>query len=197
MNTLLGLLLGIGLSAAAGFKVFVPLLVTSIASLTGQLEVAESFSWISTYPALITLSIATLLEIAAYFIPAVDNLLDTVATPAAVIAGAVITSSFVGEVSPFLKWALRIIGGSTAATVQLSTVAVRGASTAGTGGAANPVLNLIETASSAFTAIVTILLPYLAIIIVLALLYFIISKLLPQLKKFIARLMQNNKSYPK
>src|SRR5580765_6236286 len=95
MDTLTSIFLGIGLSAACGFRVFVPMLVMSVASLSGHLTLAPGFQWIATYPALITFSVATAVEIAGYYIPWLDHLLDTMATPAAVIAGTIITASMV------------------------------------------------------------------------------------------------------
>src|SRR6266699_2021582 len=135
METLLSICVGIGLSAACGFRVFVPLLVMSIAALSGHLTLAHGFEWIGSYPALIALSVATCLEIAGYYIPWVDNLLDTISSPAAIIAGTLITASVITDLSPFLKWTLAIIaGGGAAGIVQGTTVVARGASSVGTGG---------------------------------------------------------------
>src|SRR6476620_10855855 len=103
METLLSICLGIGLSAACGFRVFVPPLIMSIAALSGHLSLAHGFEWIGSYPALIAFSVATCLEVSGYYIPWVDHLLDTIATPAAIVAGAVITASMVADMSPFLK----------------------------------------------------------------------------------------------
>src|SRR5262245_27801838 len=129
METLSSICLGIGLSAACGFRVFVPLLVMSIASLSGHLTLASGFDWIGTYPALITFSVATALEIAAYYVPWFDNLLDSIATPAAIIAGTLITAAMVGHLSPLWKWTLAIIaGGGAAGLVQGTTVFARGMS---------------------------------------------------------------------
>jgi hypothetical protein len=61
--------LGVGLAAATGLRVFLPLLVASVAAYTGHLPLAESFAWLATPPALILLSVATLVEILAYYIP--------------------------------------------------------------------------------------------------------------------------------
>ena len=99
---ILTVLMGIGLSAASGFRIFVPFLVISIASISGNLTLADSFGWIGTVPALITFSVATVLEIAGYFIPWVDNILDTIATPTAVIAGIILTASVITGMSPSL-----------------------------------------------------------------------------------------------
>src|ERR1041385_7477388 len=160
MNILLSVCLGIGLSAACGFRVFVPLLVMSIASLSGHLALAHGFEWIGTYPALVTFAVATCVEIAAYYIPWVDNFLDTIATPAAIVAGTLVTASLVTDVSPLLKWTLAIIaGGGAAAAVQGTTVVARGASSAGTGGLANPLLATVELAGSVVTSVLAILAP--------------------------------------
>src|SRR5258706_15887545 len=139
METFLSACLGIGLSAACGFRVFVPLLVMSIAALSGHLSLAHGFEWIGSYPALIAFSVATCLEVAGYYIPWVDHLLDTIATPAAIVAGTIATASMVSDVSPFLKWTLAIIaGGGAAGMVQGTTVLARGASGGTTASLANP-----------------------------------------------------------
>src|SRR5947209_5055832 len=98
-STLLSICLGIGLSAACGFRVFVPLLVMSIASLSGHLSLAPGFAWIGTYPALLTFAVATILEIAGYYIPWLDHALDILASPAAIVAGTVATASVVTGMS--------------------------------------------------------------------------------------------------
>ena len=87
METVLSLLVGIGLSAACGFRVFVPLLMVSISAMSGHLVLAPGFEWLGSLPALIAFSVATCLEIAGYYVPWVDHLLDSVSTPAAVVAG--------------------------------------------------------------------------------------------------------------
>src|SRR5436305_9635077 len=149
MEAVLGVCLGIGLSAACGFRVFVPMLVMSIASLSGHLSLAPGFSWIGTYPALVTFSVATVLEIGGYFIPWLDHLLDTMATPAAIVAGTVVTAAIVTNMSPMMKWTLAIIaGGGAAALVQSATVVARGISTGTTGGMGNPLIATIELGGS-------------------------------------------------
>ena len=117
METLTSILLGIGLSAATGFRIFVPFLVASIAAITGYLPLSPSFEWIGTYPALILFGAATILEIAAYYIPWLDNLLDSIATPAAFVAGAILMVAVVSGLPPLAKWALAIIAGSGAAGI--------------------------------------------------------------------------------
>lgn len=149
METVLSLCVGIGLSAACGFRVFVPLLLMSIASYTGHLTLGSGFDWIGSQPALIAFSVATALEIGGYYVPWLDHLLDTVSTPAAIVAGTVITASFVTDLSPFLRWTLAVVaGGGAAGLVQGSTVLLRGGSTLVTGGLGNPVFATAELAGS-------------------------------------------------
>jgi hypothetical protein len=166
-ETILTLLMGIGLSAASGFRIFVPFLVLSIASLSGYLELGEAFNWIGTVPALITFSIATMFEIGGYYIPWVDNLLDTIASPAAVIAGIILMASAVTGMSPLLKWSLAIIaGGGIAATVQTATSATRAASTVTTGGIGNPAVSTAELGGSLSLSLLAVFVPAAAAVIV-------------------------------
>lgn len=173
METFLSFLVGLGLSAACGFRVFVPLLVASAAARSGHLHLAQGFAWLGSDAALIAFGTATVLEIAGYYIPWVDNLLDTLASPAAVIAGTVVTASMITDLSPFLRWTLAAIaGGGVAGLVQGATVVTRGASTAGTGGLANPILATAELGGSIFTSVLSILAPFLVAFLVAALLCF-------------------------
>src|SRR2546423_1854095 len=139
-HTFLSICVGIGLSAACGFRIFVPLLCLSIASFTGQLHLAGSFAWIGTPPALIAFGVATIVEIAAYFIPFLDNLLDTVAIPTAAVAGTIATGSVMTtDMDPLWRWALAIIaGGGMATSTQLATTKLRAVSSVTTAGAGNP-----------------------------------------------------------
>jgi len=168
-ETLLTILMGIGLSAASGFRIFIPFLVISIASLTGNLTLADSFSWIGTYPALITFSMATILEIAGYYIPWVDNILDTIASPFAVVAGIVLMASVVLGMSPLLKWTLAIIaGGGVAGTIQALTGVTRITSSITTGGLGNPAVSTVESGSSLTLAAFAIFTPVIAGLVVIA-----------------------------
>jgi len=178
METMLSIFVGVGLAAACGFRIFVPLLVMSIASLTGQIALAPEFEWIATYPALAAFSIATLFEVAAYYIPWLDNLLDTIAVPAATVAGTIVMASAVSEMTPFLKWGLAVIvGGGVAGTVQGFTSIVRLASTATTGGLGNPAVSTVEAGGSVVLSILAITLPVVAVIAVVVILFFAFRKI--------------------
>lgn len=184
METLLAVSLGIGLSAACGFRVFVPLLVMSVASISGHLTLAPGFQWIGTYPALVTFSVATVVEIGGYYIPWVDHLLDTMATPAAIVAGTVITAAMVSNTSPLLKWTLAAIaGGGAAGLVQGTTVLARGVSTATTGGLGNPFFATIELGGALFTSILALLVPLLAVGLIAVFLFVIGRKVAQKTRK--------------
>jgi len=177
MEQLLGVFIGVGLSATCGFRIFVPLLGMSIAHHAGALSFSQGFDWIGSWPATIAFGIAMVIEIAAYYIPWLDNMLDTIATPAAIVAGTIATASMVGDVTPFFRWSLAIIaGGGVAGLIQGSSVLVRGASTASTAGLANPAVSTGELIASVTGTLISIVLPTIAILIVVI----IISWLLPR-----------------
>jgi hypothetical protein len=172
MDTFLSICIGVGLATACGLRVFIPLLVVSVASHFGQLPLSPGFHWMSSTSALIAFSVASGLEVAGYYVPWVDNALDTIATPSAMIAGTIVTVALMANVDPFYKWALGIIaGGGMAGLMQGTTVVARGASSAGTGGLANPLLATAELIGSILLSILAVVVPIL-VILVLAVVFF-------------------------
>lgn len=160
MDALVSVALGLGLSAACGFRVFVPLLTIGVAARAGYLDLSPGFEWFATTPAILAFATATILEVAAYYAPWVDNLLDTVATPAAVVAGMVASASVFVDFPPLVRWTVAIIGGGTAAgLIQGATALLRLKSTVLTGGLGNPVLATAEAASSTVTSLLALLVP--------------------------------------
>jgi len=177
METLLGIPIGIGLSAACGFRVFVPLLVMNLASLTGNLHLGPGFEWIGSTYATMAFGTATVLEVLAYYIPWLDHILDVITSPAAVIAGTIATASTVIDMSPFLKWTLGIIaGGGVAAIVQGATVALRTKSSVLTAGMGNPLVATGELAGSVITSFLAIIVPILCLILIALLCIFVTWK---------------------
>ena len=169
---------GIGLSAATGFRLFVPFLVLSIAGLTGHIDLAPGFVWLATPAAAIMLAVATVLEIGAYYVPWLDNALDSVATPAAAVAGTLAAASMFGDMSPLFQWVLAAIaGGGVATAVQGSTVLLRGASSLSTGGMGNFAVATTELVGSTSMSIMAIVVPVLAFILVVGFLVWIAGKL--------------------
>ncbi|WP_299439201.1 DUF4126 domain-containing protein [uncultured Aquimarina sp.] len=171
-ETILSICLGIGLAASVGFRVFLPLLAVSLAGHYGVIPLNSSWEWVGSNIALIVLSIATVVEILAYYIPWFDNLLDTIAIPLAAIAGTAVMVSTVANLSPVVTWALAIIaGGGTATTVKSTMGASRLTSTATTGGLANPVIATVETGTASIMSAVSIFIAPLAIILVILLFF--------------------------
>lgn len=182
METILSLCLGIGLAASAGFRVFLPLFALSLAAYFNVWELNESWSWIGGTTAVVTLGIATFVEILAYYIPVVDNALDAIAIPLATVAGTAVMVSTVADLSPVITWALAIIaGGGTAAAIKSSAGATRLGSTVSTAGIANPVVSTVETGTSVIMSIVSIFLPILALVLVVFIFY-IVFKLYKKLE---------------
>lgn len=170
MELVLSICLGVGLSAACGFRVFVPLLGMSVAALSGHLTLAPSFEWIGSWPAFTCFLAATALELAAYYIPWLDNLLDSIATPAAIVAGTIITAAVVTDMSPLMRWSLALIaGGGTAGVIQSATAALRGTSSVTTGGLANWALSSTELAASVGTTILSLVVPVLTTLVAILL----------------------------
>jgi hypothetical protein len=158
---------GVGLAAACGFRVFVPLLALGIAGGFGVVPLAHGFEWLASPAALVAFAVATLLEAAAYKIPWLDHALDTLATPAALFAGVFMVAATTAGLPPALRVSLALIaGGGTATLVQGATVVARLKSTAVTGGLGNPLLALAELGLSVATSLFAILAPLLGLILV-------------------------------
>ena len=173
-TTLLSIALGIGLVASTGFRIFLPLFGLSLAAYFGLWPVNENFQWLASTPALVILGVATVVEVAAYLIPVVDNLLDTLAVPLAGLAGTAVMASTMADLSPATTWALAIIaGGGAAAAIKGTTATTRVASTATTGGLANPVFSLLETGAAVFMTVLSLLIPFAAVALTLLLAFWL------------------------
>ncbi|HET7812374.1 MAG TPA: DUF4126 domain-containing protein [Steroidobacteraceae bacterium] len=167
LDTLLSITLGVALAAATGFRVFLPLLVTSVAAYTGHLHLADSFAWLGTPAALAMLAVAAVVEVLAYYIPAVDNLLDALTTPLALVAGTVVSAAVITDMPPLVKWSTAIIaGGGAAALTQGVTTLVRAKSTAFTAGLGNPVVSTAEMLAAATISLLALAAPLLALALV-------------------------------
>jgi len=171
-ETIFSILLGIGLAASVGFRVFVPLFALSIAAYFDVIPLNESWQWVGSTAAMITLGIATIVEIIAYLIPWLDNLLDSIAVPLAAIAGTAVMLSTMADMEPLITWSLAIIaGGGTATAIKASTSTTRLASTATTGGIANPIVATVESGTSIVMSILAFVAPVLAILLVIIILW--------------------------
>ncbi|MBU1676550.1 DUF4126 domain-containing protein, partial [bacterium] len=166
METALSLMLGLGLAAAVGFRIFVPFLMVSLAAHTGHLDLSDGQAWIGTLPALIMFAAATLAEIAAYHLPWFDHLLDILSGPAAVVCGAILMASAAVDMEPLVKWPVAIIaGGGTAGLIRGASAGLRVGSTALTGGFANPGFTAVETGGSLTLTLLALLVPVAALVL--------------------------------
>ncbi len=186
-DTIISVFLGIGLAASVGFRVFLPLFALSLASYFNVWELNDSWEWIGSLAAVIALGVAMLVEIFAYFIPWVDNILDSVAVPLAAIAGTAVMVSTVADLDPIVTWALAIIaGGGTATAIKGAGATGRLASTATTGGLGNPIISTVETGTAVVVSTASIFAPILAavlVIIILVIIFTIYRKLRPARKQ--------------
>jgi hypothetical protein len=175
----LSILAGIGLSAAAGFRIFVPLLATCLAARFDWIELAGGFAWLGTDTALIVLAVATVIEILAYYVPWVDNALDTIATPTAVVAGVMLTASVITDLPPLARWTLAIVAGGGAASIfQGLTAGTRTLSSFSTAGLANPVVATAELGAAVALAVLALLVPVAAFVAVVVLAWWAMKRLL-------------------
>ncbi|KGK29001.1 DUF4126 domain-containing protein [Cellulophaga sp. E6(2014)] len=183
-ETILSIFLGIGLAASVGFRVFLPLFALSLASYFNLWELNDSWQWIGSLAAVVALGVATLVEIFAYFIPWVDNLLDSAAVPLAAIAGTAVMVSTVANLDPVVTWSLAIIaGGGTATAIKGASATTRLASTSTTGGLANPIVSTVETGTAMVVTAASIFAPIIAgvlVVIILAAIFWIYRKIRPR-----------------
>jgi hypothetical protein len=176
-ESLLSVALGIGLAAATGFRIFVPLLVAGIAARSGFLPLTDGFNWLSSTPALLMLGTAAVFEVLAYYIPGVDHALDVIASPAAVGAGVVASASVMADIPPAVMWPVAIIaGGGIAGLTKGSTALLRAKSGVMTAGLANPVVATVETVGATGMAVLALLVPLACLAAIVALLYWVTKK---------------------
>src|SRR5262245_52282899 len=160
VESLIAIAIGIGLAAATGFRVFLPLLVAGMAARWGGLPLAQGFQWLSSNGALLALATASVVEVAAYYIPLVDHVLDVLAGPAAVVAGVLASASAMADIPPSIKWPVAVIGGGgIAGLTKTMSALVRAKSGWLTAGLANPLVSTGETAAAIVTAISAIVIP--------------------------------------
>ena len=185
---LISAFIGIGLAAATGFRIFLPMFAVSLASYMGWIPQNENFQWLSGLPTLISTGIAMIVEILAYYIPFVDHLLDTISIPLATVAGSVMFASQFTELGTFPQWALALIaGGGTAAAISSGFAGTRAASTATTGGFGNSVVATTETAGAGLMSFLALAAPVIAFVVAVLLLIAVFGfgrKLLRKFRNF-------------
>jgi hypothetical protein len=178
MEWVVSIALGLGLAAASGLRVFLPLLIAGLAAHAGWIGLSDHFGWLNSTPVLFALGTAALFEVLAYYVPGVDHLLDVLAAPAAAIAGILTSAAVMTNVSPQLQWPIAIIAGGGIATFTKAASALTRAKTGiATAGLGNPVVSTAETAGATGLALFAILAPLLCLAIVLVLAAWLTRKL--------------------
>jgi hypothetical protein len=169
MEILFAVITGIGLSAACGFRIFVPFLALNLASMYGLVSLSPGFEWISGYYATIAFASAMVLEIAAYYVPWLDNVMDAITSPVSIIAGTIATASMITDIPHSLKWMVSIIaGGGIAGLLQGATTALRAKSSLFTAGIGNSIIATLEFAGSVIISLLAIIIPIIGFIVVAA-----------------------------
>lgn len=172
------LLLGVALSVGSGFRIFVPLLISNLAAKFGLVSVAENFQWMTANTTTVVLLVATVVEIASYYITYIDNLLDTLALPASIIAGTLLTTQFLQIDDPMLHWGLGLLaGGGVAGTVQAGTSLLRLGSTKFTGGLGNGIFSTFENFLSVGISLLSFWLPIFMGVLALLFMFWVLRKL--------------------
>lgn len=159
--------MGIGLAASAGLRAFLPLLVISIAGKVGWVPLADRFEWLATWPAVIVFGVAVVIELLADKIPLIDNLLDTLQVWLKPVVGALLAVAVLTELEPLPATVLGIMAGaSSAGIVHIVKAKARLLSSALTAGIGNPILSLIEDAVALIGSILSIIVPFLIVVVV-------------------------------
>lgn len=171
-------LLGLGLAAATGLRVFLPLLLLALAvkfELFG-IRLNPEMEWLVADAAVAALGVASLVEVLADKIPVVDNLLQAVGLVIRPIAAVVAAGSVFWAVDPLTAAVAGLIVGAPAALAFAgASGGARATSTATTGGIANPVLSLIEDLAVGVLVISALVAPLLVPLVVLVALWLVVS----------------------
>lgn len=179
-----GLLLGVALSAGSGFRVFIPLLVSNLAAKFGLVNVSDNFQWMTSNSTTIVLMVASVVEIASYYITFIDNLLDSIALPASVVAGTLLTTQFLKINDPTLQWGLGILaGGGVAGTIQAGTSLIRLGSTKFTGGIGNSFFSTFENFLSIGISLVSLWIPLIMGVLAILFVFWLLKKIFSKKKK--------------
>ena len=184
LEVALSVVLGVGLAAATGFRLFLPMLIASTAAYTGHLSLDPSFAWLATPAALTMLGVAAVVEVLAYYVPGFDNLLDTLATPAAFVAGTVVSAAVITDMPPLVKWTAAVIaGGGIAGLTQAATAMLRANSTVLTAGLGNPVIATAELGGALIVSILALVAPLAAFMMIVLFIWWAISLLRQRMQR--------------
>ena len=164
------LAMGFALAATVGLRAFLPLLAAGLLARFGYVDLGHSFEWMAKTPALIVFGSAVVFEVLADKVPGLDHALHAVETFVKPVAGTLVAASLFTNLDPMMAVVLGLIGGGTiAGMVHVAKGTTRVASTAMTGGLANPALSLFDDVLAIGGIVLAVLAPIIAAIIVLVL----------------------------
>lgn len=163
MELIASICIGVGLAAACGARVFLPLFVLSLASYLGIATPTETFAFVASPWAVAALGVACVLELGAYYVPVIDHALDVAGAPAAILAGTLASAANLHDAEPLVTWGTALIGGGgVALAVRSATSSTRAVSTLSTGGLANSILATVESVLAGIMAVLAVVLPIFA-----------------------------------
>lgn len=177
-SVLTSIAMGIALSACAGFRVFIPMLAGALAGHFHIINLPTDMAWLGGWPAIAAFGTAAIAEVIAYYIPFVDNLLDTIATPLSVGAGTVLAASLLPLThNDLLRWVVAFLaGGSAAGTIQLGTGLLRLFSSKVTVGTGNVVVSTSENVAAVSGSVLSFIIPVIIAIMLMVLIVWIVMK---------------------
>src|SRR5437870_11127915 len=156
--------MAIGLAACAGLRAWLPLLLAGALARGGFLTLGPSFAFLAGNRALILFGVATVIEIVGDKFPAVDHALDMLSTVLRPAAGTLLAASVLWEVhDPLTALAIGMAVCAPSALVpHAAKTVLRAASTALTGGLANPLVSVVEDVMAVGMFILAIVVPLIA-----------------------------------
>jgi len=177
MDMLFAICVGIGLSAACGFRVFMPMLVLSAATKFGGVHLNPNFEWLGSWTALAAFASATVLEAGSYYVPWVAHAVSVAAVPAAVLAGTLATAAQIDGIHPLAQWSSSLlVGGGIAGGVQMLNIGARAASTITTAGIGNPIVSLGQGLMAFVLAVTAVVAPLFIVLLIVAIVTVIIRR---------------------
>lgn len=175
VQAFLSLSMAFGLSTSAGLNAYIPLLTIALVDRLsdGLMDLQGPWTWLSSWWTIGVLAILLVVEILVDKVPAVDTINDIIHTVIRPAAGAILFAASTRAIGlhPVLA---AICGVILAGGVHTAKTGGRPVVTATTGGVGNPILSTIEDVVSAVMSFVSIVAPYLVLILALIILGLVI-----------------------
>ena len=164
MEALFGIGTAFGLSTSAGLNAYIPLLLVSVLTRFGILDLQEPYTVLGNIWVIAVVSVLLLVEVFVDKIPAVDTVNDVVQTAVRPAAGALLFAANANVITDINPVIAVIAGLFLAGTVHTAKGAVRPLVTASTGGMGNWVVSIIEDVIAVVASILAIIMPFLVVV---------------------------------